>query len=91
MPQQIYDFVAINRMESFTIRENTKKKVDVCGIITSADTEITTLVSNKTGKDMYKVCFTDNMEYTVFNIRYCLLIRFRENLSSWIIQRHRFH
>ena len=57
MPQQIYDFVAINRMESFTIREKTKKKVDVCGIITSADTEITTLVSNKTGKNMYKVCF----------------------------------
>ena len=58
MPQQIYDFVATNKMESFTIAERGKRIVDVCGIIKSADAEITTLTSKTTGKDMYKVCFS---------------------------------
>ena len=57
MPRQIYDFVPINKMESFTIEERGRRIVDVCGIIKSADTETTTLTSKTTGKDMYKVCF----------------------------------
>ena len=66
MPQQIYDFVSINKMESFTITERGKRIVDVCGIITSADTEITTLISKTTGKDMYKVCFVQEI-YPAYN------------------------
>ena len=58
MPQQIYDFVPINKMESFTIEDRGRRIVDVCGIIKSADTEITTLTSKTTGKDMFKVCFS---------------------------------
>ena len=94
MPRQIYDFVPINKMESFTIEERGRRIVDVCGIIKSADNETTTLTSKTTGKDMYKVCFTfltNNMKYTVLYYIIYIPIRFRENLSSWIIQRHRFH
>ena len=58
MPRQIYDFVPINKMESFTIEERGRRIVDVCGIIKSADTEITTLTSKTTGRDMFKVCFS---------------------------------
>lgn len=54
MPRQIYDFVPINKMESFTIEERGRRIVDVCGIIKSADTEVTTLTSKTTGKDMFK-------------------------------------
>lgn len=54
MPRQIYDFVPINKMESFTIEDRGRRIVDVCGIIKSADTEITTLTSKTTGKDMFK-------------------------------------
>ena len=54
MPQQIYDFVAINKMESFTIGERGRKSVDVCGIISSADTEATPFTT-KNGKDTFKV------------------------------------
>jgi len=54
MPRQIYDFVPINKMESFTIEERGRRIVDVCGIIKSADTEITTLTSKTTGRDMFK-------------------------------------
>jgi len=54
MPRQIYDFVPINKMESFTIEERGRRIVDVCGIIKSADNETTTLTSKTTGKDMYK-------------------------------------
>ena len=53
-------------MESFTITERGKRIVDVCGIITSADTEITTLISKTTGKDMYKVCFVQEI-YPAYN------------------------
>lgn len=45
-------------MESFTIQERGKRFVDVCGIIKSADTEITTFTSKTTGKDSDKVCFS---------------------------------
>ena len=54
MPQQIYDFVAINKMESFTIAERGKRIVDVCGIITSADSEVTHF-TRKDGTDTFKV------------------------------------
>ena len=54
MPQQIYNFVAINKMESFTIAERGRRVVDVCGIITSADTEVTPFVK-KDGTDTVKV------------------------------------
>ena len=56
LPQQLYDFVPINKMEQFQIEDRGRKTVDVCGIIKSADTEFSTLQSKTTGKDMYKVC-----------------------------------
>ena len=58
MPRQIYDFVPINKMETFTIEERGRKNVDVCGIIKSADTDVSTITSKTTGKDMYKVYFS---------------------------------
>ena len=56
MPQQIYDFVPISKMEKFQIEDRGRKTVDVCGIIKSADTEHSTLQSKTTGKEMFKVC-----------------------------------
>ena len=68
MPEQIYDFVPISKMEQFKIEGRDKKVVDICGIIKSADTEFSTLQSKATGKDMYKVCraFADNKNKKIF-------------------------
>ena len=68
LPQQLYDFVPINKMEQFQIEDRGRKTVDVCGIIKSADTEFSTLQSKTTGKDMYKVCraFADNKNKKIF-------------------------
>ena len=68
MPEQIYDFVPISKMEQFKIEGRDKKVVDVCGIIKSADIEFSTLQSKTTGKDMYKVCraFADNKNKKIF-------------------------
>ena len=62
MPHQVYDFVAINKMESLTIEERGRRLVDVCGIIISACDEVTTITQKTTGKDLYKVSWLINYE-----------------------------
>ena len=55
MPQQLYDFVPIAKMETFTIEERGKRVVDVCGIIKSADQDFTSITAKASGKEMFKV------------------------------------
>ena len=75
MPQQIYDFIPISKMEKFQIEDRGRKTVDVCGIIKSADTEFSTLQSKTTGKEMFKVCrvFQNTRNEKIFleRTRYC--------------------
>ena len=75
MPQQIYDFIPISKMEKFQIEDRGRKTVDVCGIIKSADTEHSTLQSKTTGKEMFKVCRffhnTRNEKIFLERTRYC--------------------
>jgi len=54
MPQQLYDFVPIAKMETFTIEERGKRVVDVCGIIKSADQDFTSITAKASGKEMFK-------------------------------------
>ena len=68
LPQQVYDFIPISKMEKFQLEDKGNKTVDVCGIIQSADIDYTILQSKTTGKEMFKVCnhFNENI-----NDRYC--------------------